>query len=199
MIGVFDYGAGNLRSVGNTLDHLELPWKLVTRSEELDGCDRAILPGVGHFGSAMEELNARRLTDGIRVWVDTGRPLLGICLGAQVLLDSGAEAPGVPGLGLIPGTVEALATKTIPHMGWNRVNVQVENPILSNGEIPAYFYFAHSYVCVPAEPADVAATCTCDNQTFCVSVRRGNVFGVQFHPEKSAAAGLDVLRRFATC
>ncbi len=198
MIGIVDYGAGNLQSVSNAIDYLGTAWRLVDAPAALADHERVILPGVGHFGSAMRQLACAGLDAALRRYAETGRPLLGICLGAQLLLEESAEAPGVRGLGLIPGTVTRLATQTIPHMGWNRAEVTKPGRLFAEA-CAEYFYFAHSYVCVPADAAYCAAVCGCDDQRFCVAVERGNVCGVQFHPEKSAEAGLAVLRRFATC
>ncbi len=199
MIGVIDYGAGNLLSVTNALDVLELPWTHVRAAGELAACDRLVLPGVGHFAAAAGQLAAAGLDDAIRAAAGDAKPLLGVCLGAQLLLEASEEAPEATGLGLIPGRVERLRTHTIPHMGWNRVEATRSARLFDATGDLAYFYFAHSFVCAPVDPTCVAARTTCDDQTFCVAVQRDNVFGVQFHPEKSAQAGLDVLRRFATC
>lgn len=199
MIGVIDYGAGNLRSVTNALDHLGLAWTLVGAPDALDGCSRLVLPGVGHFGAAMQRLNAAELAPAVQAWGRAGKPLLGVCLGAQLLLDGSEEAPGAAGLGLIAGRVVKLGTKTIPHMGWNRVCSVGEGVLFDESGGGSYFYFAHSFVCEPADEAHAAAVAECDGRRFCVAVQRGRVCGVQFHPEKSAAAGLELLRRFAAC
>lgn len=199
MIGVIDYGAGNLLSVTNALDRLELAWRHVRAAGDLTGCSRIILPGVGHFGFAMNELAARKLVEPLRDAAGGGMPLLGLCLGAQLLLDASDEAAGGAGLGLISGQVVRLATKTIPHMGWNRVRPRPGARLFEPVGEARHFYFAHSYVCRPRCGEDIAAESICDGQGLCVAVERGNIFGVQFHPEKSASAGLDLLRRFATC
>ena len=199
MIGVIDYGAGNLRSVTNALDYLELTWKLIPKPSGLSGCTRVILPGVGHFGSAMEELCSRQLAGAVRDWAQTGRPLLGVCVGAQMLMESSEEAPGVAGIGLLKGGVVRLRTRTIPHMGWNRAVPQVGEGLFAGNGGDEFFYFAHSYACAPECLEDVAAVAECEGQEICVAVRRGRVFGVQFHPEKSAEAGLALLGRFAKC
>jgi glutamine amidotransferase/cyclase len=199
MIGVIDYGAGNLRSVGNALDHLQAAWEIVADPAGVTRNERIILPGVGHFGAAMQRLSEAGLVAPLQAAAQQGKPLLGLCLGAQMLLEGSAEAPDVAGLGLIPGTCRRLTTATVPHMGWNRVKPAAGACLFDPEAREEYFYFAHSFVCVPADNADIAGTCVCDNQTFCVAVERGRVLGVQFHPEKSAAAGLALLRRFATC
>jgi glutamine amidotransferase len=121
-----------------------------------------------------------------------------LCLGAQLLLDGSEEAPGVPGLGFIGGQVVRLKTRTVPHMGWNRIRASRTNELFEAADAP-YVYFAHSYVCRPEDPADVAAMAESEGEEFCVAVQRGRLFGVQFHPEKSAEAGLALLRSFAEC
>jgi imidazole glycerol phosphate synthase glutamine amidotransferase subunit len=199
MIGIIDYGAGNLRSVGNALDHLQAAWELIAAPEDLAHCDRLILPGVGHFGPAMDRLGAAGMVAPLQAAVQQGKPLLGLCLGAQMLLEGSAEAPGKSGLGLIPGQCARLTTPTVPHMGWNRVHPARGAGLFDPEGREEYFYFAHSFVCAPAEAGDVAGTCACAGVDFCVAVERGRVFGVQFHPEKSATAGLALLRRFAAC
>lgn len=199
MIGVVDYGAGNLLSVTNALDALDVAWAHVGEPRALAECARIVLPGVGHFAAAAEQLVRSGLDDALRAAVEKGQPLFGVCLGAQLLFETSEEAPGVAGLGIIGGRVERLKTRTVPHMGWNRVTATRGGQLFEPAEEPAYFYFAHSFVCAPRAHADVAAEASCDDQTFCVAVERGNVLGVQFHPEKSGPAGLALLRRFATC
>jgi len=199
MIGVIDYGAGNLLSVTNALDALDLSWTHVQSSRELAECDRILLPGVGHFQSAALQLAECGMVAALRATAAAGKPLLGVCLGAQLLMETSAEAPSVPGLGLIRGRVERLRTRTIPHMGWNRVTPQPSARLFDSTGSGAHFYFAHSFCCAPEDASNIAAQASCDEQTFCVAVQRDNIFGVQFHPEKSASAGLEVLRRFATC
>jgi glutamine amidotransferase len=198
-IGVIDYGAGNMRSVTNALDALALVGRVVASAGDLDRCSRVILPGVGHFAPAARRLADTGLDDALRAAVERGVPLLGVCLGAQLLLAGSAEAPDVPGLGIINGSCDRLTTTTVPHMGWNAVTPRSGAGLFDVNGDPAYFYFAHSFVCKPEDPAVVAADTECDGQRFCVALERGRVFGVQFHPEKSAQAGLDLLQRFATC
>ncbi|HRX87697.1 MAG TPA: imidazole glycerol phosphate synthase subunit HisH, partial [Phycisphaerae bacterium] len=166
---------------------------------ELDDCGRILLPGVGHFAAAAGQLKASGMSAALQAVARKGKPVLGVCLGAQLMLEASDEAPDAVGLGLIPGRVVRLKTKTIPHMGWNRVKPAASARLFDAAATPPYFYFAHSFVCAPVEKSHVAAETTCDAETFCVAVQRDNIFGVQFHPEKSAGAGLDVLRRFATC
>lgn len=199
MIGIIDYGAGNLRSVGNALDHLQAGWEFVAAPADIQRCERIILPGVGHFGAAMERLAAAGMIAPLREAAAQGKPLLGLCLGAQMLLEGSAEAPDSAGLGLIKGICHRLTTPTVPHMGWNRVKPAAGACLFDSTGREEYFYFAHSYVCAPADPADAAGACECDGITFCVAVQHERVYGVQFHPEKSAVSGIALLRRFTTC
>jgi imidazole glycerol phosphate synthase glutamine amidotransferase subunit len=198
VIGVIDYGASNLASVGNALDHLGLAWRFCTTPDSLASCDRLILPGVGHFGSAASKLKESGLSGSLRETLTSGTPLLGLCLGAQLLLEGSDEAPDAEGLGLIPGRVVRLPTRTVPHIGWNRVRPARASALFDTGQ-SLFFYFAHSFVCRPEDAATVTATTECEGAEFCVAIERGRLIGVQFHPEKSAEAGLSLLRRFAAC
>ncbi len=198
MIGVVDYGAGNLQSLGNALDHLGLAWTLIDSGDAFERCDRVILPGVGHFRSAMETLMRSGQSERVTLFAQSGKPLLGICLGAQLLLESSEEAPGLAGIGLIPGCVKRLTCETVPHMGWNRV--RSGQPSAMIGDLGgAHFYFAHSYVCEPTISEQRLAVTDCGTLDVCVVVGCDNVVGVQFHPEKSGDAGLGLLERFARC
>ena len=199
MIGVVDYGAGNLQSVGNALDHLGVPWQLAESDADFDRCDRVILPGVGHFRSAMSTLVETQQDQRIKAFAASGKPLLGICLGAQLLLETSEESPGLGGLGLIPGQVTRLQSETVPHMGWNRVRSNGAMSIFSDDSQETHFYFAHSYVCEPKSHEHRLAVTDCGTTDVCVAVGCDNVMGVQFHPEKSGAAGLQLLERFARC
>lgn len=190
MIAVVDYGAGNLRSVCNALDTLGETYSLASEPLELEGAGGILLPGVGHFGQMMGELRSRGLDDRIRAAAGNGIPLLGICLGMQALFDSSAEAPGVKGLGLMRGESERFGGGLrVPHMGWNEVRFLDVRA--------ADFYFANSYFV----PSGEFTEGVCDyGGEFSAVVRRGNVLGVQFHPEKSHQAGLDLLEAWcASC
>lgn len=181
---LFDYGTGNLHSLGKAL---ERQGAAVAVGASLEGSDGLVLPGVGAFGAAAERLAGHRSV--IRAAADSGLPILGICLGMQLLLDGSEEGPG-RGLGLIAGRVRRLRTPRAPHMGWNTVTG--EDPALR--PVPGeHFYFAHSFVAEPADPAAEAGWTAHDGDRFPAVVRRGPVLGVQFHPEKSGAAGLRLL------
>lgn len=200
MIGIVDYGAGNLFSVRKALDRLGLPSRPVERPAALSGLSGLILPGVGHFESAAAVLAESGLSEGIRKWADGGRPLLGICLGLQLFFERSEEGEGGrPGLGLFAGQVVRLDGPRAIHVGWNRVRI-VKAGVPS---LPAagteLFYFVHGYVVHPADETLVAGLAEY-GRAFPAVVGRGNIMGVQFHPEKSGPAGLALLRAWgATC
>ncbi|MBN2207249.1 MAG: imidazole glycerol phosphate synthase subunit HisH [Candidatus Aminicenantes bacterium] len=200
MIGVVDYGAGNLGSVRNALDRAGLPSRPVATPEDLPGLSGLILPGVGSFGPAAAALDASGMTEGLRAWALSGRPLLGICLGLQLLFERSEEGEaGRPGLGLFAGRVVRLDGPRAVHIGWNRVRVVGPGPLAPPDEEPDWFYFVHGYVVRPDEEAIVAAVADY-GCVFAAVVGRRNVWGVQFHPEKSGPAGLAVLRAWgASC
>lgn len=206
-VGVIDYGVGNLGSVMRSLDELGVSPTFVTRAIDLNAMDRLILPGVGNFSDCAQLLHKDGWPEALRAEVlASGKPLLGVCVGMQLLASSSMEgvdasaSEGTLGLGLIPGRVEHLrklgCDLRVPHVGWNSVS-----PITSIGGlfdgIPngTDFYFVHSYAFVAAEQADVLATIDY-GVTVTAAVRRGNVWGTQFHPEKSSRAGFRLLRNF---
>ena len=195
MIAVIDYGAGNLKSVTKALDHLGYANTIVSRPEELETADGMILPGVGAFPMCMAALRKSGMDQAILQQAGK-KPLLGICLGMQMLLDSSTEMGGDQGLGLIPGTVEKIETKLkLPHIGWNSLNIVNPNPLtagLSDGD---YVYFVHSFCAKVKNSEDLALT-TDYGTTVTVMIARGNVFGCQFHPEKSGPVGMTILRNF---
>ena len=194
MISIFDYGAGNLRSVQNTLAEVGAPYRVVDDAGELRKADKIILPGVGHFGQMIRSLDAMRVRPVLLEKIESGTPLLGICLGLQVMFESSEEAPDVPGLALFPGAVRRFAPGArVPHMGWNDIVPVKDSPLFRElGERP-YLYFAHSYYAPVCEAT--AATCTY-TVPYTAVLQRGNVFGVQFHPEKSGPLGLRIVRNF---
>ena len=196
MIAIVDYGAGNLRSVELALARLGVHTRVTADPDMLALADGLILPGVGAFSDAMAALGRSGTIPAVLEAVGAGRPLLGICLGMQLLLDGSEEGPGVPGLGLIPGEVRRLpgCGLKIPHMGWNSLQIR-NNPLFSREESETYVYFVHSYHAQGVEEGDIIATCEY-GYPFTAAVRRGNVFGTQFHPEKSGGVGLNILRAF---
>ncbi|MBN2198247.1 MAG: imidazole glycerol phosphate synthase subunit HisH [Candidatus Aminicenantes bacterium] len=201
MIGVIDYGAGNLHSVRKSLDRLGLRSRLVSSPCELAGVRGVVLPGVGHFGAAAGELERRGLTAALKEWLAADRPFLGICLGMQLLFEDSEESDGrAPGLGAFRGNVVRLQGPRRLHMGWSfvrsgalREGAGARGP--DDWDFSGYYYFVHGYVAVPAEPGVVAAVAEY-RRSFAAVVRRGNVLGVQFHPEKSGALGLRLLERW---
>ncbi len=195
MIAVIDYGAGNLKSVTKALDHLGYANTIVSRPEELEAADGMILPGVGAFPMCMAALRKSGMDQAILQQAGK-KPLLGICLGMQMLLDSSTEMGGDQGLGLIPGTVEKIKTNLkLPHIGWNSLNIVNPDPLtagLSDGD---YVYFVHSFCAKVKNSEDLVLT-TDYGTTVTAMIARGNVFGCQFHPEKSGPVGMTILRHF---
>lgn len=197
MISIVDYGMGNLRSVQKALEKLGAETELVTSAEQVASASKLVVPGVGAFGDAMKGLEERGLIGPLREYARSGRPLLGICLGMQILFEKSEEDPGVEGLGLIAGEVRRFRVQDlkIPHMGWNSLRVENGSRLLAGlGEAP-YVYFVHSYYVAPCEQV-VGAARTEYGETFVSAVETGNVFGTQFHPEKSQQVGLKILTNF---
>ena len=195
MIAIFDYGAGNLRSVQNTLAEIGAEYTLVRDAEGLRRASKIILPGVGHFGQMLRSLDRMQVRDAIRERIAAGVPFLGICLGLQALFDASEEAPEEKGLAIYPGTVRRFAADArVPHMGWNALDERRPCRLLGGLGPRPYVYFAHSYY-VP-ETTVTAATCTY-TVPYTAALEDGNVFGVQFHPEKSGRIGLEIMKRFA--
>lgn len=194
MIGVVDYGAGNLRSVTNALDVVGARYRIVDNGAALPEMDKVILPGVGHFGRLASALDDASLREPLRGMLGAGMPYLGICLGLQILFSASSEAPGALGLGIFDGSVEVIEdAERLPHMGWNSVKRTGPSALL--GDDDTFFYFANSFAC----PVIDATVGVCDyGSGFSAVIERDNVCGVQFHPEKSGAAGLAVIERFVS-
>lgn len=197
MIAIVDYGAGNLRSVELALARLGVHTRVTADPDMLALADGLILPGVGAFSDAMAALGRSGTIPAVLEAVGAGRPLLGICLGMQLLLDGSEEGPGVPGLGLIPGEVRRLpgCGLKIPHMGWNSLTPAKPSPLFKGLPEEPYVYFVHSYACKAADPADVLAV-TDYGVPFHAAVQRGRILGFQFHPEKSGNVGQKLLANF---
>ena len=198
MIAIIDYDAGNMKSVEKALDHLGAERVVTGDPDVILSADRVILPGVGSFGSAMEKLTERGLDRTVKEVAEKGTPLLGICLGLQMLFDESEEAPGVPGLSILPGKIVRFPSDLglkIPHMGWNSLQFPKKSVLFSGIDEGAYVYFVHSYYLKAADASVVAAACEY-GVPFHAAVESGNVFACQFHPEKSSETGLSILKNF---
>jgi glutamine amidotransferase len=198
-IAIVDYGMGNRRSVEKALEHVGVRASITRDHDALRAAAGLVLPGVGSFPRAMENLRELGLDDLLREHVAAGKPLLGICLGLQLAFDSSVERGGAAGLGIVPGEVHALETGALklPHIGWNAVRfTRPDSPLLASLPDRCAFYHVHSFAPVPAEQQDLLATAEYGEQ-FVTAVQRGSFYGVQFHPEKSSAAGLRLLANFA--
>ena len=194
VIAVFDYGAGNLRSVQNTLDAIGATYELQRDAEGLTKASKIILPGVGHFGQMLRALDRMNVRETLIGRIRAGVPFLGICLGMQGLFDSSEEAPEQRGLGIFPGSVKRFGDSArVPHMGWNQLDLARPSRLLKGLPEHPHVYFAHSYY-VPVVP-QTAATCTY-TLPYTAVLESGNVFGVQCHPEKSGPLGLAIVRNF---
>ena len=199
MIGVIDYGAGNLRSVCNSLKKLSVDCHVVKAPSDLDKIETMIFPGVGSFGDSSDQLKKQSLFEPIREWIINDRPFLGICIGFQMLFDSSEESPGSEGLGIIPGKVIKFSEQKnlkVPHMGWNEVQIKnLDDPVWQKIDDLTHFYFVHSYFPKPDNP-EVSSSTTGYGVDFTSSIRFGNIFGTQFHPEKSQKSGLRLIKNF---
>lgn len=199
MLAVIDYGAGNLRSVLHALKHLNAEdVQLVQEPSQLEGAEKIILPGVGAFGAGMEALHKQGLVDPLKQAIDDGIPYLGICLGMQFLFEYSDEMGNHEGLGVLSGKVThfpEFEDLKVPHMGWNVLQQTKTSNLLGSLPETPYAYFVHSYYCVPDNADDVLVTVDY-GLPFTAAVERDNVYGVQFHPEKSQQVGLQILTNF---
>lgn len=199
-VGIIDYGGGNLRSVANALRALGEDPAIISSPDQIGEVTHLLLPGQGAFGDCMERLEKRGLASFLKDWIAADRPYFGICVGYQILFDASEEAPGVAGLGVIPGSVRRFQDEPglkIPHMGWNSASAtRGETPVWRGLGADPYFYYIHSYFPVPLDRAAVVAETTYGTQSFAGAVERGRMFACQFHPEKSQEAGLRLIRNF---
>ena len=205
MIAIIDYDAGNIKSVEKALQFLGEEVIVTSDRDAILSADKAILPGVGSFGDAMEKIRERKLEEVIHEFVESGKPFLGICLGLQLFFESSEETPGVKGLGLLKGKITRIpneykqngetVTQNVPQIGWNNIKVNPSSKLLRGlGDNP-YVYFVHSYYLQADDIEDVAAT-TEYGVTIHAAVERMNVMATQFHPEKSSDVGMNILRNF---
>jgi glutamine amidotransferase len=197
MIAIVDYGVGNLRSVQKGLERVGATAVVTSEPGELDAAQGVILPGVGAFGDAMANLRQRELLTPVLRQVEVGKPLLGICLGMQLLFEESEEMGRHPGLGLLRGRVVRFpdGALKVPHIGWNQLH-DPRGAVLAGIKDGAYAYFVHSYYVQPEQPSDVLAT-TDYGVEFAAVVGQGRIWGAQFHPEKSQEVGLQLLENFA--
>ncbi|RJP37218.1 MAG: imidazole glycerol phosphate synthase subunit HisF [Desulfobacteraceae bacterium] len=198
MITLLDYGAGNVRSVINALETLGAAVRVAASPDDILTAEKLVFPGVGNFGSMMRVLHERGYAEALTAYLKADRPFLGICLGLQALFDSSEEAPGIRGLGIIPGSVRRFDIDlSVPHMGWNGVNITRDSPVFAGLTGREKFYFVHSYYVAP-DDRDCVLTTTDYGCEFVSAIQKGNIVATQFHPEKSGAAGLGVLKNFLT-
>lgn len=199
MIAIIDYQMGNLRSVQKGFEKVGHPATITSDPEEVLRADKVVLPGVGAFEDAMKELTKRDLIEPIHQAIDRGKPFLGICLGLQLLFDVSYEDGRHEGLGILPGEVvrfEVPEGMKVPHMGWNQLLIRKPSAVLESIPEGSHFYFVHSYYVVPKD-REVIATETDYSVNFCSMIWRDNLYATQFHPEKSQADGLRLLKNFA--
>lgn len=196
MIGIIDYGAGNLFSVQKALKYLGLANAIIRAPHDLVGCDKLLLPGVGHFGSAMQQLRGSGLLPEIENWLRADQCFLGICLGMQLLFSESEEAPDCRGISFFKGLVRQYRCRPRLQIGWNQVRAQRQSDIWQNGN-REYFYFVNGYYVI-ADDRDIVVGTSDYGCDFAAAVQWGAIWAVQFHPEKSAAAGLELLRRWGT-
>ncbi len=200
MIGILDYGMGNLKSVTNSLTFLGLESSVIDSVENFNGITHLIIPGVGAFPKAMSSIKDKGYFDPIKTFADSGKPLLGICLGMQLLADKGTEVAETEGLGLIPGTIELMKAEgyRIPHIGWNGINLKRDPGLFEGVKKSADVYFVHSYHFATKSEENIVAVTDYGNEfVSIVANEKGNVIGTQFHPEKSQKQGLRMLDNFS--
>lgn len=196
MIGIIDYGMGNLYNVRNAFLSIGKKTEIISKPEQLKRMDYCVLPGVGAFGDAMSILNKSGMTTAIKDFLAKGRNFLGICLGLQLLLERSDESPGKKGLSIIKGGVVRFKGKLkVPHIGWNKLKIKKRNKLFKGIKDGSYVYFCHSYYVSPKDNVVIGRT----NYTkdFASVIAEGNVFGIQFHPEKSQMVGLKILENFS--
>lgn len=198
MIGLIDYGSGNIRSVTKALQREGAEVRLVSTPEELEKTDAVVLPGVGDFGDCARGIKSRGLWEPLQGWMQSGKPFFGICVGYQLLFEESEESPGESGFGFFRGRVKRFRTPglKVPHIGWNNLEFTgVKHPLWSGLPSEPFVFFVHSYFPAPEDESIVTARTTY-GETFAAAAAKDNVAGVQFHPEKSQDVGLTILRNF---
>lgn len=197
LVTIVDYGVGNLYSLYSSFKYIGADVNITGCPDEIKNAKHLLLPGGGAFGSGAEKLRETGLDKLVIAHGKQGKPLLGICLGMQLLFEKGYEYGEHEGLGLIPGEVKMLDSSgvKIPHMGWNKLEIKKESPLLKGIPDKSYFYYIHSYG-VEGNTGFTTATTTYGNNTICGLANKDNIFGIQFHPEKSGALGLKILENF---
>lgn len=204
MINIIDYEMGNLRSVANAFERLGLAARISSDPRDIATADKLVLPGVGAFRDCITNLRQGGFVEPLLEYIDKGKPLLGICVGMQMLFDESEEFGLHQGLGLIPGRVVRFPAEMIeegerlkvPHMGWNTLKLRKESPLFNGVADGSYVYFVHSYYCAAEDQNDIAASCRYGDIEFCASLWRNNIMATQFHPEKSQDLGLQIFRNF---
>lgn len=198
-VGIINYGMGNIGSIRRALEFIGQPIRSVTTIKEASDCSHIILPGVGGFSQAMQRIRNDGIDELLSHTHEQGKPLLGICLGMQLLATTGLEGDETEGLGIVPAIVDRLATSDetfkIPHIGWNEIKLTIPSPLFEGIKDGTDFYFVHSYHVIVHNNAH-AVTTTSHGVDFVSAVQNGNSFGVQFHPEKSSKAGIRLLKNF---
>ncbi|MFH1835505.1 MAG: imidazole glycerol phosphate synthase subunit HisH [Methanobacteriota archaeon] len=194
-VAIIDYGAGNIRSIENAFKTINVETVLASSEKQLTDSSHIVLPGVGAFGDAMENLNG--FINPIKDNISSGKPFLGVCLGIQLILEKSEESPGAQGLGLFKGTCKRFPNdEKVPHMGWNTVKKVADTLLLKGINDESFFYFVHSYYSQPTENKIVAGETTYGRKTFPSIISSGKIHATQFHPEKSGEQGLKILKNF---
>ncbi len=195
-ICILDYGSGNVASVYNMINFLGFECKITNENDYLEKSSHIILPGVGSYSAAMKKIKKKIFLKNLEKQVlKNNKPFLGICVGMQILSTKGYEFEICDGFGWIPGTVRKIKNKKLPHIGWNNINLKNNSPLLKDLDMDQNFYFVNSYQFVPRNNEDVVST-TNYEEDFCSIIQKNNIFGVQFHPEKSQKAGQLLIKNF---
>ncbi len=204
MINIIDYEMGNLRSVAKAFESLGFAVRVSADPADIASADKVVLPGVGAFRDCIDQLHTGDFVEPLLTHVEAGKPLLGICVGMQMLFDQSSEFGRHRGLGIIPGKVVRFPAEMVengerlkvPHMGWNNLLIQQQSPLFKDVVDESFVYFVHSYYCEASDSNDVAASCRYGEVEFCASVWRDNIMATQFHPEKSQDVGLQIFKNF---